>query len=134
MDNTEIRLRILFGCYAEMYSGQSRGAYLKGLAGVEEPAVAANTVYLIDKGLLKGKVSRYADGQQAASVERILAAGVDVVEEITRKSVSRLDEPAGKEISGSQEVQLAFWEKFVNVAAVCKVAVEVAGQVLAALG
>lgn len=134
MNNAEVRLRILFGCYAEMYRDQARGSYRESLASVEEPAVTANTVYLIDKGLLKGKVSRYANGQQAAGVDRILAAGVDIVEEITRRSVSMLDEPEGKEIRGSPEVQLAFWEKCVNVARVCGVAVDVTGQVLAALG
>lgn len=94
----------------------------------------ANMAYIVDAGLARGVVGRYADGRLRVHVGRILPKGVNIVEGITSRSVDRLEDPAAGEIRGAPDEQRAFWERCVNVAAVCKVAVEVAGQVFAAIG
>ena len=94
----------------------------------------ANMACLIDKGMVNGGADEHPYGRLYAETGRILPAGVDIVERITSRSVSRLDASLSREIKGSPDAQKAFWERCVNVAAVCKVAIEVAGQVFAAIG
>jgi len=133
VNNTEIRLRILFGCYAEMYHGIPATEHTKRLEGVKPSVVTANTAYLIDKGLLGGEVDHYANGTLYARIGRIMPGGVDIVEEITSRSVDELEDAAAREIRDSPYMQLSFWEKCVHVATVCRVATEVAGQIFAAI-
>ncbi|RNJ71572.1 MAG: hypothetical protein EB824_06760 [Thaumarchaeota archaeon S15] len=133
MDNTEIRLRILFGYYAELYHGRPELEFLKGLKGVPESVIKANMTYLVDAKLVTGIAERYADGRPRVHIGRILPGGVNIVEEITGKSIDRLEEPTAGEIRGSPDRHLAFWEKCVNVATVCKVAVEITGKIFATL-
>ncbi|MDD9808399.1 MAG: hypothetical protein OXU25_01020, partial [Thaumarchaeota archaeon] len=47
---TEIRLRILFGRYAELYHEQPGMEYLKGISGVKESVVKANMARIVDAG------------------------------------------------------------------------------------
>lgn len=133
MDNTEIRLRILFGCYAELYHGQPEMEWLNSLEGVPESVVKANMMYLVDANLVTGIAEKYAGGRPCAHIGRILPGGVNIVEAITRRSVARLDGSESDEIRDAPDRQLAFWEKCVNVAKVCAVAVEVTGQILSAI-
>ncbi|MDD9810089.1 MAG: hypothetical protein OXU25_09795 [Thaumarchaeota archaeon] len=131
MNNAEIRLRMLFGCYAETYYGRGSFEYLGGLEGVKLTVKMANRAYLIDRGLVNGDVDEYPDGTLYAETGRILPAGVDIVERITRGSIGGLGDRLSREILGAPDTHRAFWEKCVNVATVCKVAVEVAVQVFA---
>jgi len=133
VNNTEIRLHILFGCYSETYHGQQPFEYEYSLKGVKRSVMMANMAYLIDKGLVNGGVDEFPDGSLYAETGRILPAGVDIVEKITSRSVERLDEPIASEIRDSPNRQLAFWEKCVNVTKTCGVAVEVAGQIFEAI-
>lgn len=133
MNNTEIRLRILFECYAEAFYNHETTVDGKSFEGVPDSVMEANKAYLIDRRLIGGRVNQFAYGLHA-SIGRILPGGVDIVEEITSRSVNRLEEPAAREIMGSPDAQRAFWETCVNVAKVCSVAVEVTAQVLSAFG
>jgi len=133
MNNTEIRLRILFGCYAELYHGRPGMEWLKGVEGVPGSVIKANMMYLVDANLVTGIAERYADGRPRAHVGRILPGGVNIVEEITRRSVHRLEVPESEEIRDAPDAQLAFWEKCVNITSVCQVAIEVTGQILAGI-
>jgi len=133
LDNTEIRLRILFGYYAELYHGRPELEWLEGVEGVPESVIKANMMYLVDAKLVTGFAGRYADGRPRAHIGRILPGGVNIVEEITRRSVEEIGGPESEEIGGAPDAQLAFWERCVNVANVCKVAVEVTGQILAGI-
>lgn len=133
MNNAEIRLRILFECYAEAYYNHESAVHGKGFEGVPDSVMEANKAYLIDRDLISGTVDRFPYGLNAI-IGRILPGGVDIVEEITSRSLGRLGDPVAGEIRGSPDIQLAFWEKCVNVTKVCAVAVEVTGQILSAFG
>lgn len=133
MGATEAGLRVPVGHCAEMYHGRPEAEWRRGLEGAGENAARANTVCPIGRGLITGDEGRYASGVLYARAGRIAASGADIVEEITSGSVERLGEAESVETRGAPDAQLAFWEGRVNVARVCRVAVEVTGQVLAGI-
>jgi hypothetical protein len=100
MDNDQIRLSILRQFYNSMYTGQGHPNVRNNpeLAGILEPVIEANVLYLWDKGLIEGEKVVEDGGRSFVVTSDITSRGMDVVESIVNRSLSEIKPDVSKEI------------------------------------
>jgi hypothetical protein len=135
MDNDEIRLIILFNYYNSLHQGEEEWDNpLNELKDVSESVINANLIYLIDKGLLRGKVE-YTNIGSIPFVTRITDLGMDKVELIVKNSEKEDASLAEKldQINSTSDRVLKFSETCLKIGSICKIAVENAHNIFSAL-
>ena len=138
MNNDEIRLAILCEFYNALHNEKSYGEInkIEEIKGVPNSIINANLVYLIDKGLIHGEIEYTSSGVIPFGT-RITAHGMDIVEEIVKRSEDKVDPKISEELkkkSVTSEKVLKFTELCVRAASMCKTAVEVTHDILIGLG
>ena len=137
MNNDEIRLSVLCQCYMRKFRGE-RSVYPEKLElqGVDEIARDVNLEYLMDKGLLVGgKIP--GNGRTIITAVKITAWGMDVVEDIMKRSLDELEPGLRKEVEGEGDTHKMLgklYEKCVKSAPVCEALAKVTHAILEALG
>lgn len=132
MDNHEIRLVLLAQYYRVMFTTNEYGSLpldplLKGISG---PVIYANMVYLIDKGLIDGRI--HYGSTVYPILNRITAHGVDAIEEIMDKSLVKMGTEEASEIKAEHDPGTKF-SKFcdlcIKAAPLCETVANVARAV-----
>jgi len=137
LNNDEIRLAILCEFYNALHSEKNYGEVdkIEELKDVSGNIVDANLVYLIDKRLIHGEVNYFTAGIHPFG-SRITAHGMDIVEEIVKRSENKVESKISDELkkkSETAEKVLKFTELCVKVASMCQTAVDVAHGIFTAL-
>jgi len=138
LNNDEIRLTIICEFYNALHSDKSYGNVrdITEIQQVSPSIIEANVVYLIDKGLIEGKI-HYTTGGIHTSPTRITAHGIDIVEEIVKQSEKKLETEISeklKEKNVTAEKVLKFTELCVKAASMCQTAVNITHGILTGLG
>ena len=137
MNNDEIRLSILCQCYMGKFKGV-KSVYPEKLElqGVDEIARDVNLEYLMDKGLLVGgKIP--GNSRTIITAVNITAWGMDVVEDITKRSLDELEPGLRQEVEreGDTHKMLGkLYEKCIKSVPVCESVVKVTHAILTAWG
>jgi len=137
VDNDEIRLSVLCQCYINKFKGKGwNHPHELELQNVDEITRDVNLEYLIDKGLLNGhKLS--ANGRVIIPTVSITAWGMDVVEDIMKQSLDKLEPNLRKEVEREGDTHKMLdrlYEKCVKSAPACADVVKATHAILAALG
>ena len=137
VNNDEIRLSILCQCYMSKFK-EEESIHPKNLelGDIDEITRSVNLEYLVDKRLLNGYKASYS-GRTIIPAVNITAWGMDVVEDIMKQSLGKLDPGVRSEIEkeGSDGKMIGkLYERCVRSVPVCEAVVKVAHAALAALG
>lgn len=137
VNNDEIRLSVLCQCYINKFKGEGwNHPYKLELPDVDEITRDVNLEYLMEKDLLRGSKTVAGARTMIISVN-ITAGGMDVVENIMKQSLSKLESGVRSEIEkeGDDGKMLGkLYEKCVKSAPVCEAVTKVTHAILAALG
>ena len=100
VDNHEIRLVLLAQHYRAMFESNECGSLPPDpqLKGISRAVINANMYYLIDKGLMDGRV-QYQGPHMFPFFSKITAHGMDVIEGIMDKSLQAMRTREAIEIS-----------------------------------
>jgi len=138
LNNDEIRLAILCEFYNALHSDKSYGEVrdINQLKKESPSIIDANVIYLTDKGLIEGEIS-YTTGGIHPTPSRITAHGMDIVEEIVKRSENEVETEISeklKEKNITAEKVLKFTELCVKAASMCQTAVNITHGILMGLG
>ena len=138
VNNDEIRLSILHQLYRAKFSKNPHVlAHEFELQNVDYVDIVANLEYLLDKNLIEGDKKYTDNGEVFISYVNINAWGMDVVEDIAKRSLEKLDSSVKAELekeANTQNVLAKLHEKFADTASVWQPFVQVANTVFSSLG
>lgn len=130
VDNHEIRLVLLAQRYRAMFEFNECGTLPLDprLKGISRPVIKANMYYLIDKGLIDGRIL-YQGPHMFPTFSKITARGMDVIEGIMDKSLRTMQTKEAIEITKEHDPGTKF-NKFsdmcIRAAPFCEAVVNVA--------
>ncbi|MHB8545211.1 MAG: hypothetical protein ACYDAJ_00390 [Nitrosotalea sp.] len=137
MNNEQIRLSILSQYYRAKFNGKGYGEREENpeLKNIPRETINANMEYLVDKGLINGKKT-YVSGGIMVSPTDITARGMDVVENILKQSLEKLDQNVISEIkkeSSTNKKLDKLFEISSKAEPVLEIVVKIAGMIFSNL-